>query len=305
MLNNFVLYRILGNDLPPRHKKGQTLENLQFILKHEPTLSGCEKRWVVNRIVEQQQEQAIIQTLEEHNQKYIYIPFVKEEYSAIDFNLQWFVERDYFQTTEYQKLSPVMKARAIEHIYHHKMLYVMNLNGARNTALREGRSLAKWVMPWDGNCFLTAKAWTQILEAVEANDKIKYFLVPMTRILNNQDLLLPDFQPNPKAEEPQILFRQDAGEEFNEMARYGHYERVELLWRLQVPGYWDTWKLDPWDNLEWHKSPEAGKFKQISWVARLFSGIQECDRDIVQRTQKRQQAVRDLLDALDVKLGII
>ena len=48
--NKFVLYRIIGNDLYPRHKKGQTIENLQFILENEPELESCEKRWQESRI---------------------------------------------------------------------------------------------------------------------------------------------------------------------------------------------------------------------------------------------------------------
>src|SRR5690606_32334685 len=40
--DTFVLYRIIGNDLPPRHKRGQAIANLRFILEHEPALAGCE-----------------------------------------------------------------------------------------------------------------------------------------------------------------------------------------------------------------------------------------------------------------------
>ena len=78
MSHNFVIYRILGNDLPPRHRKGQTKENLQFILKHEPSLPRCEKRWVVNRIVAREQEEAIITILQDNHQNYIHIPFIKK-----------------------------------------------------------------------------------------------------------------------------------------------------------------------------------------------------------------------------------
>ena len=196
-----------------------------------------------------------------------------------------------------------MKAQAIESLYHNKILYAMNNNGARNAALREGRSLARWVMPWDGNCFLTEKAYQEILEGVETEEQMKYFMVPMTRVLNNEDLLGLSFKPNPVGE-PQIIFRQDALEEFNEMARYGHFSKVELLWRLRVPGCWDKWNCAPWDNLEWHESPEAGQFKYIGWVARLFSGVKECEQDIVKRGQKRHQAIVNFLDSLDVQLGM-
>ncbi len=303
MLNNFILYRILGNDLPPRHRLGQTLENLQFILEYEPSLPGCEKRWVVNRIVSEEQEKAVITLLEDYQQKYIYLPFVKQEYFSIGFDCQCFAETDYFHSEAYQQLSPEMQARAIDRTYHHKILYTMNINFSRNTALREGRSLARWVMPWDGNCFLTESAWEQILEGVETGGQMKYLVVPMTRVLNNQDLLKQNFEPNP-VEEPQIIFRQDAREEFNERVRYGHYSKIELLWRLQVPGYWDAWQWDPWDNLDCQESPEAGQFISIGWVARLFSGVKDSEQDAENRAQKRRQGIRDFLNNLDAQLGI-
>ena len=41
--DTFAFYRILGNDLPPRHTVGQTLEKLDFILKNERPLEGCSK----------------------------------------------------------------------------------------------------------------------------------------------------------------------------------------------------------------------------------------------------------------------
>lgn len=56
----------------------------------------------------------------------------------------------------------------------------------------------------------------------EQGDRVHYFMVPMARMLSNQILLDPEFQPGvPKYkteanEEPQIVFRCDAKEEFDE-----------------------------------------------------------------------------------------
>jgi hypothetical protein len=36
-----------GNDLPPRHRKGQILGNVTFILAKEPALKHCERRWIL------------------------------------------------------------------------------------------------------------------------------------------------------------------------------------------------------------------------------------------------------------------
>ena len=43
----FVLFRSIGNDLPPRHEVGQTYRNVKFILENEKDFPGLEKRWCV------------------------------------------------------------------------------------------------------------------------------------------------------------------------------------------------------------------------------------------------------------------
>ena len=52
----FLLIRIIGNDLEPRHRAGQSRDNLRFILENEPPLPGCGKRFVLNRIVDAAEE---------------------------------------------------------------------------------------------------------------------------------------------------------------------------------------------------------------------------------------------------------
>ncbi len=295
--DTFVLYRILGNDLPPRHKKGQVLENLQFILHHESQFKNCQKRWIVNRIVDLKQEQAIINLLERYSQEYIHIPFVSQEYAEIDIDDRGFSEPDFFNSETYNKLGPVAKDYALNFTYRHKNIYVMNNNGARNVALRDGRSRAKWVLPWDGNCFITQGAWKLISDGIENFKDEKYAIVPMTRTLNNADLLDPKFIPNP-VEEPQIIFRCDAVEEFNDQMQYGRLPKIQLLWRLGAPGKWDEWKLQPWEKYDRSLCREAGLIKHIGWVARLSSGKQNQEKDSDLRNNLRNQAIRQFLDAI-------
>ena len=128
----------------------------------------------------------------------------------------------------------------------------MNNNGARNFALRDGRGRARWVFPWDGNCFLTEKAIARIRTLVKEYNSARYLMVPMVRMLTNTLLLDSSFEPGPHNgheanEEPQIIFRCDAKEEFNENMRYGRMPKVELLKRLSHPGPWDNIKLHPWE----------------------------------------------------------
>ena len=88
--DTFVLYRVIGNDLYPRHKKGQSRENVKFILDNEPALESCEKRWVVNRIIDAQEEAAIIAMLKEREQAYLHIPFERDAYRRVPWDFESF-----------------------------------------------------------------------------------------------------------------------------------------------------------------------------------------------------------------------
>src|SRR5690606_29758579 len=234
----FVLYRIIGNDLPPRHAAGQSLQNLQFILEHEPELPGCEKRFVVNRIVDRKQESEILALLDRAGAPYLHLPFDAGAYREAPWDIEG-VPTEYAPWTDrFGKLTAGQQGRVLMRLYRHKNNYVMNNNGARNAALREGRALAKWVLPWDGNCFVTTLAWREITGAVRAAPENAYFIVPMARVTDNGELLGGTTRP-PIREEPQIIFRRDAALEFDSDYPYGRRPKVDLLWRLGVPGAWD------------------------------------------------------------------
>jgi len=272
LADNFILYRIIGNDLYPRHEKGQSRRNLQFILKNEPALIDCEIRWVINRIIDQDEEEKIIKLLEEYDQSFIHIPFIAEEYRTIGFDTDCLPYPEYLFSKSYDRLDQEQRNRRITAVYRLKNNYVMNNNGARNVALREGKTHAKWVLPWDGNCYLTTAAWEQIRNDVITSTWLKYFYVPMARVVDNSHLLDKSFAPDP-SEEPQLIFRSDTGEEFNEVYYYGRRPKVELFWRLGIPGNWNNWRLDPWDQMPLPLSKDVCEFGSAGWVARLSSGM--------------------------------
>ncbi len=115
--NTFVLYRIIGNDLYPRHQKGQTLRNLQFILENESELENCEKRWIVNRIFDKEVEQAIIEILKRHHQEFIHIPFLKEEYKNIGLDTSFLPTHNYLKSKEYSRMNQERRKRIMTAIY--------------------------------------------------------------------------------------------------------------------------------------------------------------------------------------------
>lgn len=310
MSDTFVLYRIIGNDLPPRHAKGQSRENLTFILENEPEHPACEKRFVVNRIVNPDEERAVLELLEKARAGYIHIPFDSGEYRR----LQWDVEGvpvEYAPWTKrFMHLTDDNQGQVLMRLYSHKNQYVMNNNGARNAALREGRAIAKWVLPWDGNCFVTASAWREITAAVAAEPEVPYFIVPMARMADNDRLFEGDFRPD-AGEEPQIAFRCDTSIEFDESYHYGRRPKVEMLWRLGVAGNWDDWSITPWDRPCPAYARDAGAYRAAGWVARLSSGKAHLEGQsdggqaiptgtaIRERGFARVEAIKRLLDQLD------
>lgn len=118
--DTLVLYRILGNDLPPRHSPGQTLRNLRFLLQHESDFSvlpplgphgvhhshlygsgnkakeahsqmgglRVDKYFVLNRIADPEMVSAIIGLLHLYavpDSRILLIPFEWDEYQRREF----------------------------------------------------------------------------------------------------------------------------------------------------------------------------------------------------------------------------
>lgn len=297
--DTFCLVRIIGNDLYPRHKKGQTRENVRFILENEKDFPDCTKLWIVNRIFDANERDHVVQMLEEFRQEYVEIPFVEDEYRTIPLDTDL---KPSLLSKEYFELGPRQKDRYMAMMYRKKNNYVMNNNGARNRALIEGKKRAKWVLPWDGNCFVTPSAWHDISKDITSNPWMRYFVVPMARALSNQSLLENAEQPDP-VEEPQIIMRKDATANFNEQFNYGRRPKVELFWALAIPGKWDRWKDDPWDQIRRELLPESNQFGVAGWVARLYSGAKQLElnsaKSFQDRGLARTEAILSTLRFLD------
>src|SRR5690625_406541 len=182
----------------------------------------------------------------------------------------------------------------------------MNNNGARNLALREGKKRAKWVLPWDGNCYLTPDAWNQIRQDVTSSPWYTHFVVPMARMLSNDDLINNVAPPDP-VEEPQLIFRGDTECYFNEDYCYGRRPKVEFFWGIGIPGKWDRWKDDLWDIPRRSNLVEQQQFGLAGWVARLYSGMGNLEKDSAEsfrnRGLARQEAIVSTLRHIDKKLN--
>ncbi len=305
--DTFALYRIIGNDLMPRHKKGQSRENLKFILENEQEFPECVKIFIVNRIVDIDEEAKILQILNDFSALYIHIKFDINEYAKVGWDIDG-IPLDFAPPySKFNNLDSLEKVQVLMRLFRFKNNYVMNNNGARNLALRDGKRRAKWVLPWDGNSFLPTDAWEQIRKSIKSKKETSYLVVPMARLIKNSDILNDNFSLVAN-EEPQIIFRFDSLEEFNEEYYYGRRSKVELLWRLGVEGKWDSWPIQPWDFFCPPYSKQVGNFQYSGWVARLFSGKAEleqaCDKKaFIGRGEARNRAVISLLTELDDKVA--
>ena len=299
--DTFILYRIIGNDLYPRHEKGQSRANVRFILEHEEDLPGCERRWILNRIVDSDERREIIKLLDSYKEQYEEITFYSEEFCSTEFDVSSFPYAGFLSSKEFFNLGPERKQRAYTAAYRNKNNYVMNNNGARNVALNKGREQAKWVLPWDGNCFITKEAWKEIRETVGNNPHIPYFIVPMQRVTDNTILIHNDTKDLPTAE-PQIIFRYDTSEIFNENHPYGRRPKVELIKRLGVPGPWDKWRDDPWDQKSREPSVDSGKFLAAGRVVRLASGVSHLEvsgkKGLKGRGMARQEGIVSTINTI-------
>jgi hypothetical protein len=299
--DSFMLVRIIGNDLEPRHRKGQSYDNVRFILDNEAEFADCEKFWIVNRIVDPKEEARIVDLLQSRGQSFHKIPFEIDAYRQVPWNTDGLATNESRFTNADSRPGGKNGSRYETHLRHRKNLYVMNPNTARNAALELARGRARWLMPWDGNCYLTQSAFRQIRSAIEQNPYFRYVIVPMARIVDNTLVLDETFRPA-ATEEPQIVFRSDTAELFDERYGYGRRPKIEMLWRLGVPGPWDRFRDDAWDFPRPDFSADAGLFQHAGWVARLDSGQAHLEvgrAGFRARLGKRDEAIVAMLDRCD------
>ncbi len=302
--DTFALCRVIGNDLAPRHKAGQSLENVRFILENEPDLEDCTKIWVLNRIFDPENEADLIALLDQHDQIYERIPFEPEALQNIGYDFSTISDPIVFADGSIDQLEENFRSLVTSQVYRARNNYVMNNNGARNFALEFSLKQAKWALPFDGNCFFTRKAWEACRSDILAHRDKRYFTVPMARMLDNSDLLLDDLTPN-ATEEPQIAFRCDAPLRFAVSHPYGRRPKVELFLHLGIPGPWENWSNFTFDIPPRKVSPEGHRVGQAGWVARLFSGQTSLEKDadntIRDRGVARNLAIRATLDMLEAR----
>ncbi|KAJ8602241.1 hypothetical protein CTAYLR_003616 [Chrysophaeum taylorii] len=176
-------------------------------------------------------------------------------------------------------------------------LYVINNNGARNTALRHGiRRGWAWTLPFDGNCFFTLEKWSALVSELDAAAlrNVAYIAVPLVRTtvatLRKRDNAPPGLAANPERGEPQLAFSSAARLRFDPTVPYGHRPKVSMLWKLGVPGVWDSWNHDAVFRAE-KKCEYIGVKRKVKPPSVCRRSLPEVDDEAANATLSTDEAV--------------
>ncbi|MEB3199736.1 MAG: alginate lyase family protein [Synechococcaceae cyanobacterium] len=267
-----ILVRILGNDRPPRRPAGSGAEQLRLLLELEPPLPGLERRWLLNRLVDPQQRQTLIQLLEQHGQPWSEIPFEPQAYAARWTDVGDLPAELHPWSPGFSGLSALEQAQVLDYIARRKHLYLSPRNAARNQALEQGLREAAWVFPWDGDTLLTAEAWQRLRPLLQLPD-LACIAVPMAALSRVPARMPPEEQPPQPRLQPQLGFSRLADLRFNPRLRDGALVDLPLLRDLALPGPW----LDPqlagpgcaWEPDDRSQPAAAGRVVQAGWAYRL------------------------------------
>lgn len=283
------IWRILGNDVPPRHSPKQTEDILRFVLKNEPEFSGCEKVWLINRVYDDAKRERLADILQSAGRRF-YI--------------------SHFDWSVYNELESQDEKR----------LYITNVNHGRNwcvSAVHDPDGICydpeAAVAPFDGGIALRPGGFQAIRQAIDRRVAQGYLIVPMWRVPTFEDYLNESVPPKLHEDflmangwrktalgEPQVLFLPGADVRFDDTLPWGMAPKVELLWRLRVPGMWDFWQ--PKLKLRALNKGISRFASLLAWAGfscRLPSGNIDCERNNLIRGEARNQGWRRLIASVD------
>lgn len=197
----YSIFRIIGNEMPPRDEPNARLNTLKFILDNEPDFSNTIKVWVLNCIVDEERRELISKILEERNQYFIVIPLCKTSY---------------FQSKNKSE----------------KIINLIGINKARNVAINHGKKLSEFTFLLDGDCLFNQNLWDKTCKEITEDQKIsnrKFYSVPTSR---------STFEHSMKSDEPMLLaepmtvHRHDSDRFFDESLPFGEKDKLKFLYEI-------------------------------------------------------------------------
>ncbi|QPN62864.1 alginate lyase family protein [Synechococcus sp. CBW1004] len=298
-----VLFRILGAAHDGADPDEGLLDQLAFILEHEPAHRGLQKRWLLHRLPDSELREQIVALLDRHQQPWDEIPFEPQAYAACWTDIGSVPEDCHPWSESFRELDSEFQGQILAYVARRKTRYLFNLNEARNHALRLAAPLARWVFPWDGCCFLTSDAWHVIRPLLDLPE-LAYLAVPSSLLDDRQSLLCGTSQPPLADGLPLLGFLGPSEVPYNAgLDEIGEVD-TDLLRRLGLPGPWLHEEPDVvnWSGFDITPVPDRGRLVQAGWVYRLPPhppGDSEERRENARLSARRidMKLVREALDS--------
>lgn len=140
------IFRVLGNENPPRDIPGKRLEILKRICEEEPNFSNTQKWFVVNRLYSKPYRRNVLETLDRYNAHYI---------------------------TQYFDWNCKPQLHALQ-------TWGLGVNRARNTAIQAGKYLSRYAVILDGDCMFTSDGWEAVYQDIQ-QDQYMHLSIPSKR----------------------------------------------------------------------------------------------------------------------------
>lgn len=307
-----VVVRILGNDYPPLRPAGTTLRQLRFILEHEPEHPGLQRRWLLNRIVDSAERDALLALLEQHQQLWHELPFEPERYATCYTDLGSLPADLHPWSDGFSARPALEQAEVKDYLARSKSAYLLNRQGAVQHAIQLGHQQAPWVFPWETDYFLTAEAW-QVIRPLLALPQLHYLAIPAAALRQAEQLLQSVPQPPEARLEPQLGFARSADLHLDPQLREGPFAAHAQLIRLALPGPWlhpDTHSgFAPWEAADLTSPADAANLAQAGWLFRLPGALLSHDDDRLdpalaadQPPLEVWQSIQSLTRAVDAQL---
>jgi hypothetical protein len=265
-----IMARILGNDGAPLRPAGTTLGQLRFLLEHEPDHQGLKKLWLLHRIADPDQRRALVDLLERHGQSWSEVPFEPRAYASCWTDNGSLPQEHHPWSASFAQLAEEDQGRILDYLSRRKSLYLYNRNEARNLLLQQLAEDAPWVFPWDGDCFLTTRAWEVIRPLLEL-PQLRYIAVPAAPLEQGQLLLERLEEPPLDPGGPQLCFARGSSGTFNPDLREaaGAEEDLPRRLALSVLERSSTGSPCPWEALDATPVADRAQLVQAGWTFRL------------------------------------
>jgi hypothetical protein len=292
---DLILYRIIGNDMPPLQGDGQLIKNVKYIVENEKIREGFKRIWVLNRIHDSQKLNKIKTFLETKKEEYKEIEFVYEEFINQKFNINKNIllllnNHFWYKADEKKTNLFVLLLKNFNN-------YATNINQARNFCLNDGkREKCKWVFPLDGNIFIPEKNLLKIIDKLNSTDK-SFLIMPMKRI--NKISEIGNINDTDFSEEPQVGFRLNKNIFYDESYCYGYRPKVNLLKRIMIFDKFNIFRNTRYDYLLGFEQIKS-TFIDYEWTEGVLR-LPYYEQIINKRGPKRTLSIYKLLNKIFMK----